>query len=221
MARRGSALGVVAALASLLLAACSSGDGDAVETTSVVPTAPPDTAPPSTPPAPTDAPTTTAAPPTTIDPAAQLAAAVEADLLEAFDALYASIQDPNNDATVAAALDWHLASNREFIADQLETFRTNSWVARPNPVVQAGVYVEVPAVLIEPSDDVAELQVCEVDSWIVVEPGAGPDGADALVNDELTTYRSTYFVRYVDGRWRIEGSSLIGTWLGLVPCPTP
>ena len=41
------------------------------------------------------------------------------------------------------------------------------------------------------SDDVAELQICEVDSWILVEVGAGPNGTDAIVNPDVIAYRST------------------------------
>jgi hypothetical protein len=223
MSRAGNVLAsAVGALgvAALLATGCSSDEaapGSTVVRPTVVETTspPPATDPPSTDPA------TTIAPTTTLDPAATLAAEVEADFLEAFAALYEAVQDPGDDEKLSTALDWHVAPNRRFIADQLEEYRLNGWIARPNPDVNAVVVIEVPAILLDPSDDAAELQVCEVDSWIVVEPGAGPDGSDALVNDELNTYRSTYFVRRVDGRWLVEGSSEIGSWLGLKSCPAP
>jgi hypothetical protein len=211
------ALGLVA----LLTAGCSS-DEAATATTAIAPTTIVETTPlpPATDPTTTE-PATTTAPTTTLDPATTLAAEVEADFLEAFAALYAVIQDPSNETLVSSALDWHIGSNRVFIAEQIDEYRLNGWVARPHPEVAAAVIVEVPAAAVEPSDDFVELQICEVDSWIVVEPGAGPDGGDAIVNDELNTYRSKYFVRQVDERWSIEGSSLEGSWLGLKTCPVP
>ncbi|MGB7879885.1 MAG: hypothetical protein WBL31_14065, partial [Ilumatobacteraceae bacterium] len=93
------------------------------------------------------------------------------------------------------------------------------WVARPNPDVQAATIIEVPPTLIEPSDDLSQVQVCEVDSWVVVEPGAGPNGADAIVNAEVNTYRSNFFLRLTDDRWKVEGSAQLGSWEGVEVCP--
>ena len=43
--------------------------------------------------------------------------------------------------------------------------------------------------------DVAEVQICEVNSWILVEVGAGPNGTDAIVNPDVIASRSTVFLR--------------------------
>ena len=74
--------------------------------------------------------------------------------------------------------------------------------------MQAATIIEVPPTLIEPSDDLSEVQVCEVDSWIVVEPGAGPDGTDAIVNaggEYLPVELLPSPYRWIGGRF--EGSA--------------
>lgn len=220
MTRRGNVVAIAVGVA-VLVSACSSDDAAPnttvaeVEVDTISP--PTSTEAPATPT--TSTTSSTDAPTTTLDPAATLAADVEADLLEAFSALYAAIQDPMNDEKVEAALAWHIESNRDFIAEQLDEYRANGWVARPNPDVQAATIIEVPPTLIEPSDDLSQVQVCEVDSWIVVEPGAGPDGTGAIVNAEVNTYRSNFFLRLTDDRWKVEGSAQLGSWEGVEVCP--
>jgi len=204
------------ALVTSLLAACSSGGDASLETTATTPTVIATTqADPTT----TVAPTTTEAPTTTIDPAQVLAAQVEADFLETIRLTDEAFRDPANDEKVAAALTGYLAANRDFIQERLETFRSMNWVSTPNPSVAANVIIEEPARLIPPSPDVVKLQVCEIDSSIVVEPGAGPNGTDAIVDAELYTYRSVFFLRLIDGRWLAEGSDELGSWTGVETCP--
>jgi hypothetical protein len=220
MARRGSTL--VVALAVTLLAACSSSSNDATPPATTTPTPAPTSLPPTTPPPPTATSTpstTTEPPPTTPDPSNALAAQVEADFRETIRLTNEALQDPTNDEKVAFALEGYIETNRAFIEDRFEEFRSNGWVATPSPSVEADLIVEEPARLIAPSTDVVEIQVCEIDPWIVVEPGAGPDGTDAIVDAELYTYRSIFFLRNLDGRWRAEGSRSLGQWTGLTTCP--
>ena len=220
MTRRGNVVAIAVGVA-VLVSACAS-DVAAPNTTVSeveVATTPLTTstdapATPTTPTAPsTDAPTTT------LDPAATLAADVEADLLETFRLTDLAIQEPTNDAKVAAALDGYIDSNRDLIQERLEDLRANGYVARPNPDVEAGVIVERPAVRTSSPANTAVIQVCEVDSWIVVEPGAGPDGSDAIVDPDVTSYRSNYVLSKMDGRWRIRGGETLGEWPGEAACP--
>ncbi|MGB9345061.1 MAG: hypothetical protein WCA90_03415, partial [Ilumatobacteraceae bacterium] len=129
MTRRGNVVAIAVGVA-VLVSACSS--DDAASNTTVAEVEVDTTSPPTSTEAPatptTSTTSSTDAPTTTLDPAATLAADVEADLLEAFSALYAAIQDPMNDEKVEAALEWHIESNREFIAEQLDEYRTNGWV---------------------------------------------------------------------------------------------
>lgn len=215
MARRGSA--IVVALG--LLAACSS-NGDAspaAETTSVPPTAPSST----------DAPTTTtgsaststiAAPPTTIDPADSLAAEVEADFLEADRLGREASMDPFDRDKEVAALDRRLGVIRDNFAARLADYRTNNYAIRANDAIPASITVEVPALLVVDNGDVAEMQICEVDSWILVEVGAGPNGSDAIVDSEVVASRSVVFLRNSEEVWLYEGGAVVDEWEGATTC---
>ena len=86
------ALGVVA----LLAAGCSNNEASPA-TTIVDPTVVETTSPPTATDAVTSDPPSTVAPTTTLDPAAALAAEVEADFLEAFRLGREAIQDPFNE----------------------------------------------------------------------------------------------------------------------------
>jgi hypothetical protein len=213
MARKGGAL--ILASAVLTLAACSGSDGDASPATVPV-TVAPTTAAPNTTSATT---TTTQAPTTTTDPAEVLAAEVEADFMETFRLTDVAFQDPSDAAKVAAALEGYVESNRDLVERQLSELRDLGRAARPNPNVVAEVRIEKPAVFVASPNDAALLQVCQVDSWIIVEPGAGPDGTDAVVNSDVTSYRSNFVLISVDGRWRIRGSESLGEFPGASKCP--
>ena len=204
------------ALVTSLLAACSSGGDASLETTATTPTVIATTqADPTT----TVAPTTTEAPTTTIDPAQVLAAQVEADLLAGIDAITTALQDPTNDEKVGQARDLQAGSNLAFFERRLSEFLERGYQLRPNPTVPAEVTIEVAASLVDGSADFAELRVCEVDSWVTVEPGAGPNGSDAIVDPDVLVFRSVYFMRDTGDRWKIEGSRELGSWEGVDACP--
>jgi hypothetical protein len=81
------------------------------------------------------------------------------------------------------------------------------------------VTVEGQPVFLGSNNEVAQVQICEVDSWIVVEVGAGPAGADAIVSPDVVAYRSSVFMRNVEGTWLFEGGNEIGRWQGGTECP--
>jgi hypothetical protein len=214
MTRAGNVL-VLSATVLLSLAACSSEDAspastpvavtDPTTTAAVTPTSPP----------------TTDSPPTTADPSATLAAEVEADLLEAFRLGREASQDPFNAEKEQAALDRRVGFSRDRLRVSLADYRDRNYAIRPNQTVPASIVVEAPAALIDVGSDVAEVQVCEVNSWILVEVGAGPGGTDAVVNPEVIASRSMIFLRRVDGVWKVEGGDEVGRWEGQAECPSP
>lgn len=209
----------LAVLAAALIG-CSGGDEAGPATSASTPdattTIPIETAATTTTSAP---PATTAAPVTTVDPAVVLAEEVEKDFFEATDRYLEAMQDPTDGAKVAAAVATSVGSNREFVVERLELFRNRGWALRPNHEIPGEVTIEKPAELISPSTDLAQLQVCEVDSWLTVEVGGAIDGGDAIVDPDVVAIRSTFFVHLVDGSWRIEGSNQLGTWNGADSCP--
>jgi hypothetical protein len=214
MARKGGVL--AAAAATLLLAACSGSDGDATPATTPTPVATTAATPaPTT----TSAPSTTQAPTTTIDPAQTLAAEVEADFREADRLASEALQDPNDALKETAALERRTGALADQLRQTLAEFRLSNHAWRPNELVPASLEIEVPAVLVVEGADVAELVVCELNSWVVVEVGAGPDGTDAIVDSNVVAFRNSVLLRDVDGTWLVEGGTTIGRWEGADGCP--
>jgi len=214
MSPRGSLL--AAAMVTSLLAACSSGGDASPETTTTTPTV---TATTEAEPTTTDAPTTTEAPTTTtIDAAQVLAAEVEADLLEAFRLGREASQDPFNASKEQAALERRLGAIADGLQGSLAEFRERNYAIRPNYITPASVVVESAPRFLGSDGEVAQVQICEVNSWILVEIGAGPNGTDAIVNPDVVASRATIFMRDVDGIWLFEGSSLIEEWEGVAEC---
>lgn len=206
---------MVAVGALTLLAACSSsGDAEPTDTTAFIPSVASTTQPTTT--TTTIAPTTTPPPPTTIDPDIALAQEVEADFLEADRLANEALQDPFDTEKAQAALDRRTGFLLEDFEATLAEYRELNHALRSNPALPASVVVEVPAEVIS---DVAELQICEVNSWIVVEVGAGPDGTDAIVDPSTVAFRSVVFLRNVDGVWKLEGGTQLGQWDGASECP--
>ncbi len=113
--------------------------------------------------------------------------------------------DPFDAEKEAAALERRLGVIAENFAAKLAEWRDLNYALRENPDVPASITVESPATLVLDGGDVAEMQICEVDPWMVVELGAGPNGSDAIVNDEVSAYRRRFFMRLIDGTWRFEG----------------
>jgi hypothetical protein len=199
-----------------MLASCAGSDEAAPDTTPEVSTTAATTVPdPTT----TSVAPTTEAPTTTTDPTAALAAQVEADYREAIRLGDEASGDPFDRALEEAALERRLGVVRENFAARLADYRDSNYAIRPSESVPATITVEVPARLVPPSDDVAEMLVCEVDSWVLVEVGAGPDQSDAVVDSEINAYRAQVFLRLVDGIWRYEGGNDLASWEGATSCP--
>lgn len=127
--------------------------------------------------------------------------------------------DPFNADLEQAALERRLGVFADELRVTLDDYRSRNYAIRPNPEVPAVVSVEVPAVLVGEAVDVAQLQICEVNSWILVEVGAGPDGSDAIVNPDVISTRATVLLRNEGGTWKIEGANQLGRWEGEPTCP--
>ena len=219
MTRAGNVVVGAVGVFALLAAGCSNDESvpaaTAVGSTVVDTTSPPPASDPSA-----TAPATTVAPTTTLDPATALAAEVEADFLEADRLGREASMDPFDAAKEAAALDRRLGVIRENFKAKLADWRLRDYALRVNPSVPASVTVEIPAALVIEGGDVAELQICEVNSWVLVEVGAGPNGEDAVVDPDVSASRSTIFMRRMDGTWKVEGGDQITRWDGATECPS-
>jgi hypothetical protein len=91
-------------------------------------------------------------------------------------------------------------------------------VARIRRLREEGLVVRVPHGIPEPvfqdfeqlRPDEVRLRVCEVDTGVMVEPGAGPGGADVIIDDAVVTDVFDEYVRLdSDGVWRVFRAELV------------
>lgn len=207
-----------------LLAACS-GDGSAVTTdpatvTTTSSSEPSSTESTSTSPTSTSTtvattPISTQAPTTTIDPHAR----AESDVRAAIDASVAAFSDcllkmPNCDVAT-------LEATRRGDMLRINTERVTQWNAAGYAVRDRDTFryvveqVELNADLTQ-----ATVLVCIADGTKLVQPGAGPGGADVIVDDSYVSGRESWDVRLdADGIWRPYAAPASGPTESRDVCP--
>lgn len=207
----------------LLLAACSSDDNAAPEstvaatTTSVAVETTTSTSTSSTSPSTTPTSTTTAstAPPTTSDPKANVDVAVRAavDLAIAdFSACLVAMPTCDPSTLAASRADPLLAVN---------VSRVTEWNGKGYTVIDRDQFRHVIESL-ELSDDLrrATVTVCFADGSKLIDPGAGPDGADLIIDGAFVSGREAWDMRLGDdGVWRAHDAPLIGATEVTDVCP--
>jgi hypothetical protein len=162
--------------------------------------------------------TTTPAPTTTLDPLAVEEVAVTEAARQARLARLNVLVNPGDAAAVAALDQYYVAGSpaRAEVDGSLMDLETEGWAVRPNPDVPEALTVEE---ITFDGHTNAALVVCIIDSGIVYEPGAGPDGGDAIVNDIIYAYRSEYLMSKVDGSWKLVDVIGVEEWQGVTECP--
>ena len=79
--------------------------------------------------------------------------------------------------------------------------------------------MEEAPVQVRGEEGLAVLIECQIDSWVLVEVGAAPNGDDAIVNDEMLAYRNRVWLRLVEDSWKIESGEEIERWVAAESCP--
>lgn len=223
--RRGLASGrKVGALAAcmLLIAACSSGGGadetivpSSTTTTEPIVRTTDLTAESSAATTTTGAATTTPVSPTTFDPVVEVTATVRAAVDEAIsDFSGCLLALPNCDVSLLAATraDPMLATNAS---------RITEWNAAGFAVIDRDQFRYV-VESVELADDMrqATVTVCVADGSKLVDPGAGPGGADLIIDDTYASGREAWDMRLDDdGVWRAHDAPGVGPTEATDVCP--
>ena len=159
--------------------------------------------------------TTTTAPTTTIDPLAGAESVVRAAIAtaqETFSACLVAMPtcDPLTLAVARAGpiLDRNVA-------------RINEWNAAGYTVRDRQLFrFVVESVTVDPSSSAASAVVCIADGSKLVQPGAGPGGADVIVDGVYVSGRSVWEMRLdADGRWRVYDAPASGQTESSDVCP--
>lgn len=78
----------------------------------------------------------------------------------------------------------------------------------------------VESVALKPDGRSASAMVCIADGSALVHPGAGPGGADVIVDDSYTSGRSAWDMRLdSDGQWRVYDAPAVGPTESSDVCP--
>lgn len=78
----------------------------------------------------------------------------------------------------------------------------------------------IEAVTVSPDGTTASATVCIADGSDLVHPGAGPGGADVIIDDSYTSGRSAWDMRLdPDGRWRAYDAPAVGPTESSDVCP--
>ena len=240
ISRRRRALAPVVLALLTAIAACSGSDGEA-DTTTTASSAPPPTtpivttteptsttvatpptdpttttttsAPTTTQPPPTTGPTTTdavgTAPPSTT--AADLAAAIEADLRESSRLFIEALKNPNDEEVTFAAARYRSGDSLLEISVRLNAMAEAGQHLRPEPLVEPTLTLEAGPV---PTDDGSGdylLTICEVDSWVLVEDR---DGVETVINDAIVSGRSEVRMKLIEDRWTINSATTLVVFEG-------
>ncbi len=219
-------VGVVAVCVTALcsLAACSGGGSAATtDPRTVTTTSSPEpsstvstsTSPTSTAATVATSPTSTQAPTTTIDPRAK----AESDVRAAIDASVAAFSDcllkmPNCDVAT-------LEATRRGDMLRINTERVAQWNAARYAVRDRDTFRYV-VEQVELNADLtrATVLVCIADGTKLVQPGAGPGGADVIVDDSYVSGRESWDVRLdADGIWRPYAAPASGPTESRDVCP--
>jgi hypothetical protein len=211
-------------LAALALAACTSSDGDAENTTpeTVASTTSVASTTTTTKPATTTTSTTTTttlAPTTTVDPIAELEAAVKQARLDGEAAINAAGLDPTNQALRSEVAQYNSGPRLEETTAFLDQLAADGLAFRQDD--------ELPSFL-EFDGDVdfpdgaastdAFLTECRVDTDIVYVVQDNPDAPELVVDDLVVSFRARVRYSLVDGQWQNTGGELLVRAEGVPAC---
>jgi hypothetical protein len=169
----------------------------------------------------TVAPTTTTAPTTTLDPLAAEEAAVSEAAEQARLARSNAFMNLDDPAAVVALEQYYVLDGSALAEVQLgiQDLAESGWSVRQNPTVPETLTVEQITFDNVSAPTTAELVVCIVDSAVIYEPGAAPDGTEAIVDDSVVARRSVYEMVKDGEVWKLRDVVRGESWDGLAECP--
>jgi hypothetical protein len=196
----------------MLVVACGSDD----DASPAITTAPAPPATTTTTIAPDETSTTTTTTPVTTTTVVDESQAVIDAYLAAWEAFTVAAMSPGDEVLRREVEQTRTGGNRTEAFRLLDHFVDRGWVSRENVVSPAATAVETLPEFV--SDDAATIIVCDLDSNVLVEAGAAPDGSDAVVDDSVTARRLEVTLVKEDGAWRNSSGRVIQEWLGQDAC---
>ena len=100
----------------------------------------------------------------------------------------------------------------------LQRLRDNNLRILESPPVEPRLVVESAPVPVAFTSDEVTIVVCEVDPWVIVEIGTGPDGSDTVVRDTVSASRQEIRLRLLEGIWKIAEVRQLQDFEGATSC---
>ena len=145
-------------------------------------------------------------PPTSsdIDDFARQAAEIIERTEASWDVVLAAFQDPF-DEDKAAALDEYFTGNQlEGFNNLLDVYRRDGVRAVQREGISDTYEADPRSLALDLEGGRASLQVCHVETSLVVETGGNPDGTDRVISDDLEEQIVELDVIRVDGTWKVS-----------------
>ena len=159
-------------------------------------------------------PATTAAPTTTTMSLQDLEKAVRKAHDEYFADVVRCIAAPGScDPAPFTAVDSPI---RATLAESIKALVEKKWIVRPNES-DPGVAV-VDSVAFNKERTVATLRECLWDSAITLQPNAGPNGEDIIVDDSKSSVESTVTMVLSAGKWMFSDRRRVAKYEGVNQC---
>ena len=207
------------ALTLVLLASCGSSAQKAAPVASsvslaIATTAAPTTAAPSTTLLAPTSPPTTAVPTTTTMSLQDLEKVVRQAHADYWVAALRCIGAPGScDPTTFSAADSPLRSK---LLESTKELVEKNWIARKNESDPATAVFE--SIVFNDKRTVATLKECEWDTGIAIQPNAGPNGEDIIVDDSKLSAENTVTAVLSDGKWLLSDRREIARYEGVNKC---
>ena len=206
------------ALTLVLLASCGASAKRAAPAAppvslAVATTAPPTTAAATTLPVPT-APPATVAPTTTTMSLKDLEKVVRKAHADYWVAARQCIAAPAScDPVPFTAADSLL---RARLLESTKALAEKMWIVRRNESDPSAAVVE--SVVFDDRRAVATLRECLWDSSVTLQPNAGPNGEDVIVDDSKSSYQNSVTMVLADGRWQMSDRRQLSASEGVNEC---
>lgn len=132
------------------------------------------------------------------------------------DALTQALRDPADERLVEDVLALTTGDQAERVEAFLADLADAAQAARPGTVGPSYTDVVEPTVLVV--DTSAALDVCIVDTDVLVEVGAGSDGGDLVIDDSYSSVFDSYNFDLEDGDWKVSDIVRVDRYEGQLGC---
>jgi hypothetical protein len=134
-----------------------------------------------------------------------------------WQAVLTAFRDPFDEAKAAALAEYFTGNQLEGFNNLIEEFRAGNFRSVPNPGEPEIYDVDPRSVALSLDAGIATVQVCHLDTSLIVETGGNPDGTDRVVSDDIEREIVELDVIRIDGVWKVDSARAPETEIARCP----